>query len=436
MVGFDVPAEDTGTARAALVDDLLNTPPMVLQAADAAWPPAGAATLDLHRGALSAQVAQMRVDFASGRPVWPMPSRSSDRARETETAAREGAPRGRPPSQLKRGLSTKYRLTSLRCSPRTRLRIKLRIWTHSVFEIDPRRQLGRYFRYSDEQGPMRSPAKRKIVRQLTRQLTSVSEASISEVLCRSERTCFAVFRPTSLDAIRMMIEGRGTGKALNVKGKSAKRGRYAGFVPMVQISTEEHKRRCATAPPAARTLVYFQTAGARAAALAQLEPVLEEMQRVAVASLRHFATTTSGHVQLPATAAGATSAASASAEESKPLRPRKKSIRDPVGMAGFQQLVDVAPLTLQQLLAGLTWRMDEPQVRPLDGYAPAHLGLDMPERLFWEAFVVRQDLAPPPGCETGRASEPGFMVRARRPRPAPASALLPRRRRAARRRRT
>ena len=33
---------------------------------------------------------------------------------------------------------------------------------------------------------------------------------------------FTVWRPTSMTAIRHMLEGRGTGKGLNVKGKSAK----------------------------------------------------------------------------------------------------------------------------------------------------------------------------------------------------------------------
>ena len=35
---------------------------------------------------------------------------------------------------------------------------------------------------------------------------------------------FTVWRPTSLDAIRMMMSGKATGKGLNIKGKSAKKG--------------------------------------------------------------------------------------------------------------------------------------------------------------------------------------------------------------------
>ena len=54
-----------------------------------------------------------------------------------------------------------------------------------------------------------------------------------------------MWRPTSLDAIRMLMLGKATGKGLNVKGKSAKQGRLSGFVPFVQISEERHKRRLA-----------------------------------------------------------------------------------------------------------------------------------------------------------------------------------------------
>ena len=45
------------------------------------------------------------------------------------------------------------------------------------------------------------------------------------------------------------------------------------------------------------------------------------------------------------------------------------------------------------------------------GRVAQNRGLDMPERLFWEAFVVRQDISRKEGSgyETGRASEPAFQ---------------------------
>ena len=44
---------------------------------------------------------------------------------------------------------------------------------------------------------------------------------------------FSVWRPTSNDAIRKMITGEGTGKGLDIKGKSALKGKHSGYVPFV-----------------------------------------------------------------------------------------------------------------------------------------------------------------------------------------------------------
>ena len=40
---------------------------------------------------------------------------------------------------------------------------------------------------------------------------------------------FAVYRPTSRDAIAKMLSGVAVGKGLNVKGKSAKKNRLSGL---------------------------------------------------------------------------------------------------------------------------------------------------------------------------------------------------------------
>jgi hypothetical protein len=48
----------------------------------------------------------------------------------------------------------------------------------------------------------------------------------------------------------------------------------------------------------------------------------------------------------------------------------------------------------------------------LDQYAECASGawgIELPERLLWEGFVMRQDISHPPGWETGRPSEPAFM---------------------------
>lgn len=53
---------------------------------------------------------------------------------------------------------------------------------------------------------------------------------------------FSVWRPTSKFAIQKMITGEGVGKGLDIKGKSALKGKYSGFVPFVS-------RRCVQCLP-------------------------------------------------------------------------------------------------------------------------------------------------------------------------------------------
>ena len=74
-----------------------------------------------------------------------------------------------------------------------------------------------------------------------------------------------------------------------------------------------------------------------------------------------------------------------------------------------------APVTLlrrgaaqerEPLLELLTWEMDDPMISLLDELGP---GLEMPERLFFEACIVRQDISHRPGWETGRPSEPAYL---------------------------
>ena len=55
-------------------------------------------------------------------------------------------------------------------------------------------------------------------------------------------------------------------------------------------------------------------------------------------------------------------------------------------------------------------RCVDPTVKEVDTFASTGIyGLDVPERLLWEAYVTRQDISPAPGMETGRASEPAFQ---------------------------
>jgi len=86
---------------------------------------------------------------------------------------------------------------------------------------------------------------------------------------------FAVYRPTSRDAIAKMLSGTAVGKGLNVKGKSAKKGRLSGYVPFLQIHHESHKKDIECSPPDARVLIFFSTEPARARAMMEMLPLCQ-----------------------------------------------------------------------------------------------------------------------------------------------------------------
>ena len=125
---------------------------------------------------------------------------------------------------------------------------------------DPRTHLFEFFRAGDERGPMGVLRNHKL---------SPKDPPTTDF--------FSVWRPTSLDAINMMMDGKATGKGLNVKGKSAKKGVLSGYVPFLQISREEDKTKVGTSPPDSTLRVYYATEALREAAREALMPVLERM---------------------------------------------------------------------------------------------------------------------------------------------------------------
>jgi len=235
------------------------------------------------------------------------------------------------------------------------------LWRKAFLEQDPRRHLVDFFKPGDERGPfgyLRAQGMRP-------------KGAPSEH--------FAVWRPTSVTALRMMFEGSATGKGLTIKGKSALQGKLSGFVPFLQIAKEEHKAMVGTSPADARTRVFFQTPEARAEVRAKVEVVLEDMERRAAAAAKALSQWKSGQLEL--------------GEEEREVHLRAMQLK-------------CSPPTIEELTISST--MVIPSGPKMGGYNVTY-GLDMPERLVWQAFVVPADISHPEGWETGRASEPAFM---------------------------
>lgn len=83
---------------------------------------------------------------------------------------------------------------------------------------------------------------------------------------------FAVYRPTSRDAITKMLTKVAVGKGLNIKGKSSKKNHLSGYVPFLQISNNDHKSLIEQSPPDARVKIFYQSAESRKLALQKLLP--------------------------------------------------------------------------------------------------------------------------------------------------------------------
>ncbi|CAJ1387979.1 unnamed protein product [Effrenium voratum] len=119
---------------------------------------------------------------------------------------------------------------------------------------DPRRSIASFYQPGDQSGP----------------------AGVCQGGGNGETTeWFAVYRPTSRDAIAKMLSSVAVGKGLNVKGKSAKLNRLSGFVPFLQISQEKDKGEIEESPPEARASIFFGSAELRQSARLQLQTFLE-----------------------------------------------------------------------------------------------------------------------------------------------------------------
>eukprot|EP00927_Polykrikos_kofoidii_P046702 TRINITY_DN4084_c0_g2_i1.p1 TRINITY_DN4084_c0_g2~~TRINITY_DN4084_c0_g2_i1.p1 ORF type:complete len:1042 (+),score=171.35 TRINITY_DN4084_c0_g2_i1:64-3189(+) len=146
---------------------------------------------------------------------------------------------------------------------------------------------------------------------------------------------FAVYRPTSREAIAKMLNGIAVGKGLNVKGKSAKKNRLSGFVPFLQISNNDHKKDVEAADPDCRLKIFYNGKATRDAALHALGPIV-----------------------------------------------------------GDEGLVISTPR----------------EITLLDDYSTqGAFGIELPEAVVHEAFILKPDISFLVGWETGRVSEPEFM---------------------------
>lgn len=115
------------------------------------------------------------------------------------------------------------------------IKAKCRDWLKSLSRRDPRACIKSFFDDVAKDGAddIEDPNGKGFHPELLSPLLSMFQRS----------SVFSVWRPTSIDSIRKMMTGQGTGKGLDIKGKSAKHGKLSAYVPFMQIHEECHKKK-------------------------------------------------------------------------------------------------------------------------------------------------------------------------------------------------
>lgn len=217
---------------------------------------------------------------------------------------------------------------------------------------DPRKDIAEFYRQGDAFGPSGSK------RYCDKSLMSERDARMTALGAPTGKTdWFCVYRPTSRDAISKLLSGNAVGKGLNVKGKSAKRGRLSGFVPFLQIHDNNHKKDIEESPEDSWIEVFYESEAGRDKALEILRAEAEKQKQ-----------------------------AQANGEASKP-----KTVRGHRPGSAAKNL-----------------NKDPYEVTLLSDYSEVY-GLDVPERVLREIYILQPDLTFLAGWETGRNSEPAFM---------------------------
>jgi len=178
---------------------------------------------------------------------------------------------------------------------------------------------------------------------------------------------FSVWRPTSPDAIRKLMMGEGTGKGLDIKGKSSKEGSISGYVPFLQIHLEEDKDRIRSLERDATLSIFFKDLSQRDEVISCLVPVALEMEHAVI-------------------------------EAKKMLQIESIGADDKVKAHFTIDKWDMARVDNAIKECNYISKIDEPQA-----------GIELPENLFWEAFVKRQDISRTGEYASGRPSAPAFM---------------------------
>jgi len=273
-------------------------------------------------------------------------------------------------------------------------------WLKSFYRLDPRWQICNFFDDLAYEGVGGIDEAGRI------QNSGLHLPSIMRAFSRVG--VFSVWRPTSNDAIRRMITGEGTGKGMDIKGKSAKRGKWSGYVPFLQIHHNEDKVKVGSLHADARVRVFYPSKLSRDSAFMSMTMVRDKMVEATRRSSRFISEVEQKEVSI--------------LEEEMHKSSRNishSSMKTAIGTAR-RRLSTVLDYSKFEAALEAKHRNDmiDTAVYKIDDYVSSTqaqggcYGLDIPEKLFWEAYVSKADISRDAGSEydNGRASMPEFQV--------------------------
>lgn len=263
---------------------------------------------------------------------------------------------------------------------------KCQEWLKSLSRRDPRANIKSFFDDLARDGADNIEEENGFQPELLSPLLSMFQRS----------SVFSVWRPTSMDSIHKMMTGQGTGKGLDIKGKSAKKGKLSAFVPFLQIHEDEHKTKIRLLPSDGHIRIFYKKREARDNAQNTLSGILDDMTKAADLALKGLLESDKVCKE-----------DFAQHEKSHAYVQRVLSSFRSVDSKGIITDEEQEKINILD-----EWSMEDPVIEVIDDYVPKCYGLDLPKRLFWEGYAMRaKDITRPPGSvyDTGRPSRASFQ---------------------------
>jgi len=271
-------------------------------------------------------------------------------------------------------------------------------WLKSFYRLDPRWQINNFFDDLAHEGVEGIDESGRI--QLS-ELPFIMRAF-------SRVGVFSIWRPTSNDAIRRMITGEGTGKGLDIKGKSAIRGKWSGFVPFLQIHRNIDKLKVGSLHADSRVRVFYPNEISRDRAFLSIVKMSSTMFETTQRSTRFIKMVERKEASILGEEMHKSMQNLSRATMTSAIENTRQRMRSGPGGLDYDKKFEEALETKHRN------SMLDDTIHKIDDYANTQgsYGLDIPEKLFWETFVSKKDISREDGSEydTGRASTPEFQV--------------------------